>query len=111
MSNAVSCEAYDSATIKDEPSAVTAAPLPATRQPPTKDAALAPGDDQQASVRKPIDRKWHRRRRYGNLAAAVEVGGDDLLRSRVAEPEPAVAPAGDSPSAMLLINGVGSDMR
>ena len=57
-------------------------------------AVLVPGHDQQPAVGQPVDRERERRRDAGDdLAVALEIDGDDLLRAPVGEPQAAVVPA------------------
>ena len=55
--------------------------------------ALASRDDEQAAIRQPIDaeRKTERRADY-DLAVAIEIYCQDLLRAPVREPKPVLVP-------------------
>jgi hypothetical protein len=60
---------------------------------PAQEKPLAPRDDEQAPIGQPVDAKGKRGRNVNDdLALALQIDGNNLLRTPVREPQTAIVP-------------------
>ena len=59
---------------------------------PAEEKPIARRDDEKAPVGQPVDAEWKGRHADDDVALALEIDGNDLLRAPVAEPETVIVP-------------------